>query len=73
MNKWIKSGMTGLIIGAASFAAVSNANTEAKTSQATTVKCVDAFDLDGGSKLKDRMLKGGARTDMGVIRILIDA
>lgn len=57
MNKWIKNGMTGLVIGASGLAAaVTPAQVSSLEISPMNEVAVDALDLAGGSKLKDRMI-----------------
>lgn len=57
MNKWIKNGMTGLVIGTSGIAAAETPfRAGAIDLSSMSEIAIDALDLAGGSKLKDRMI-----------------
>lgn len=57
-NKWFKHGVTGLILGGATLVTTQLAGSSMKAEflSAESAVSMDAMDLAGGSKLKDRMI-----------------
>lgn len=72
MNKWIKNGMTGLILGTAAVMATSKPPIQSEPTQDDSLSSVsiDALDLAGGSKLKDRMISV-YNNDMEIVHAVI--
>lgn len=58
MNKWIKHGMVGFVIGGTAMTSGSAEKVDLIPSENTAWRAVsfDVQDVAGGSKLKDRML-----------------
>ncbi len=71
MNKWMKAGMAGLILGAATLAV---ANPGVQTSSADEIKGSDVVIdvVEGGSKLKDRNISAEEKQKIEFVRALID-
>lgn len=74
MNKWMKNGMTGLVLSAAALAAAVTVpvQSEPKQDDSLSAVSIDALDLAGGSKLKDRMVEA-YNNDMEIVRAVIQA
>jgi len=72
MNKWIKNGMTGLALSTAALVATSRPPVQAEPTQddSLTAVSIDALDVAGGSKLKDRMIEA-YDNDMELVRAVI--
>ena len=57
MNKWMKYGMTGLVVSSALQASAERPGpVNPSMSEALQEVAIDVLDLAGGSKLKDRMV-----------------
>lgn len=72
MNKWMKNGMTGLVLSAAALAAVVQVPAQEAPVQDDSLSgvSIDALDLAGGSKLKDRRIEA-YNNDMEIVRAVI--
>lgn len=72
MNKWMKNGMTGLVLSAAALAAAVTVPVQSEPAQEDGLSgvSIDALDLAGGSKLKDRRIEA-YNNDMEIVRAVL--
>jgi hypothetical protein len=71
MNKWLKNGMAGLVLGTTALTVATENKTQAQPLKLQS-RSVDALDFAGGSKLKDRMIKFEDKSNVTLVRILLD-
>ena len=69
MNKWMKQSMTGLLLATAAVGILSEAKEQAPARE-ISVNAVDAVELAGGSKLKDRMIETATLQNLKLVRAL---
>lgn len=72
MNKWMKTSMTGLILATAAMSITSEGK-EQVAARKISSQAVDAVELAGGSKLKDRGFTSTNTETVDVVRALIEA
>lgn len=71
MNKWMKYGMTGVVIAAGAMMNNESAGSKPTFEDASRAVSMDAVDLAGGSKLKDRGFMISENNELEQVYVLL--